>query len=71
MTTVKAINKKHQSTVNRFIKANARYDQIVDETEDNGGMKQERAYDKAYELFHELPAREQKNIARTINCIGY
>lgn len=62
---MKAINPKYQSIVNKFLKADQKYNDIVDQTEDNGGIKQERAYDRAYELFHSLPKREQKNLSIT------
>ncbi len=68
---VVAINKKYQSAINRFIKWNSKYEHLVDTTEDNGGLAQERAYDKASELFNELPKREQKNLAKHIDTIGY
>lgn len=68
---VLAINSKHQKTVNKFLSWNAKYDAIVDATEDNGGRKQENAYNKASEFFSELPKREQKNLARFVDTVGY
>ena len=59
---ITAINKKYQTTINKFIKAEAKYSKIVADTGDNGGLKQERAYERAYELFDSLPKREQKNL---------
>lgn len=64
---MQAINKKYQKLVDRFLKADAAYNAIVDATEDNGGAKQERAYEKAQELYSQLPKREQKNL----KIIGY
>ena len=68
---VTAINKKYQSLVNRFIKADAKYNEIVDATDDNGGLKQERAYEKANDLLDELPKRERANISKVIDIAGY
>ncbi len=68
---VTAINPKYQSTVNRFILWDSKYSAIVDATEDNGGAKQENAYDKALTIWLELPKREQKNISKTIDIAGY
>lgn len=70
-STITAINKKYQVRINRFIKADIKYDAIVDSTDDNGGLKQERAYDKAAELFHDLPKREQKNLSKHMDISGY
>jgi len=69
--SVTAINPTHQNVVNRFIKADAGYSQIVADTDDNGGIKQERAYDRAYNLFHRLPKREQKNLSKFMSTVGY
>ena len=66
-----AINKKHQAAVNRFISWAAKYDLIVDQTDDSGSLKQERAFDKACDYWNELPKREQKNISKQIETSGY
>jgi hypothetical protein len=56
-----AINPKHQKLVNKFLKANAKYDELV-----NAGTEESRkgdnAYNKAQELYLELPKREQANL---------
>lgn len=59
---VTAIDSKYQSLVNRFLKADSKYDKIVNETDNEGGLKQEMAYEVAYELYHQLPKREQENL---------
>ena len=64
---VVAINKKYQSTVNRFITWNNKHDQAVNEENEK---KAEKTYDKAYELFHLLPKREQMNIMKS-GITGY
>jgi hypothetical protein len=71
MVNVKAVNPKHQGVINKFIMWNAKYDEIVNATNDNGGRKQENAYDKAAEFLSRLPAREKANIARQIDLAGY
>jgi len=68
---IRAINPKYQSQVNRFIKHNARYSQIVDETDDNGGAKQQRAYDNGCNALDGLPKRELANIRKKIDITGY
>lgn len=70
-TPIVAINKKHQTTVNRFIDWDIKYSRIVDDTEDNGGRKQESAYNRAFELFHSLPKREQANLGKHFDTAGY
>lgn len=57
-----AINKKYQSTVNRFIAWNDKHDQAVNEENEK---KAEKTYDKACELFRLLPKREQMNIMKS------
>lgn len=69
--TIQAINPKYQSIINRFIRWDRKYQHIVDTTDDNGGLAQERAYNKAYELFNDLPKREQKNLSKHFPTIGY
>ena len=69
--SVKAINSTHQRTLNSFLKWDATYNQIVDETDDNGGRVQERAYDKACEAFKRLPGREKINLSRHVDISGY
>ena len=63
---IKSINKKHQAIVNRFVKWSLKYDAIVNETGDSGSTKQQNAWDKAAELWVELPKREQANLARQL-----
>lgn len=66
---IQAISKKYQAVVNRFADWNAKYDAIVSETQDEGGNKQQRAYDKASENWHELPKREQANIVKHLPLV--
>ena len=66
-----AINKKYQTTINRFIRWDKKYNAIVEETDDSCEGKQGLAYDKAHEYFHELPKREQKNLSKHFPTIGY
>ncbi|OES24038.1 hypothetical protein [Alteromonas macleodii] len=69
--SITAINPKYQTTVDRFVKWDIRYNAIVDATEDNGGTKQASAYEKAYNAFHSLPKREQQNITKKRDTNGY
>jgi hypothetical protein len=69
--TYAPINKKYSTIIKRFLSWDAKYIAIVDATEDNGGLKQERAYDKASELFSEIPKREQKHLGKFYDVIGY
>lgn len=65
-----AFNSKWQATVNRFVKADIKYDGIVDANDAadrDGSPQQSSAYDRASELFHELPKREQQKL----NVTGY
>lgn len=56
-----AINPKHQKLVNKFLKANAKYDELVNlGTEDT--PKGDKAYEKASAFYLELPKREQANL---------
>lgn len=66
---MKSVKEKNQKLLNRFLKADEKYNSIVDSTEDNGGMKQERAYTKANDLFLELPKYERKNLGEL--ALGY
>jgi polyhydroxyalkanoate synthesis regulator phasin len=68
-----AINPKWQGTINKFIRADEKYSRIVDETGDDGGLRQERAYDTAYELLQSLPKRERNrlNSSYLISVWGY
>lgn len=76
-TQVKAINKKHQSLVNRAIKYDALYERLnyLRENADNADdeklyRKYDRmatnAYDKFLDAMWQLPKREQKNIEKHI-----
>jgi len=60
---MEAINKAHQTTVNRFIKWNDKYDALVN-AEKEESPAGERAYEKALDLWCELPKREQANLMR-------
>lgn len=71
MSTIIAINPKYQATINKFIMWNAKYDEVVQATDDNGGRKQENAYDKAKSYLEALPARERKNLAKRVCLTGY
>jgi len=77
-TQVKAINKKHQSMVNKAIKYNALYDELNElrNNADDIGVEKlfrkydrmcENAFDKFLDAMNELPNREQKNIMKHIN----
>ncbi|PHS22014.1 MAG: hypothetical protein COA84_14120 [Robiginitomaculum sp.] len=69
MITITAINPKYQALINRFIKWDKRYSDIVDATQDSMSAPQANAYEKAACIFVDLPKREQKNIQRQIT--GY
>ena len=70
-TTVIAINPIYQKIVNRFIKWDTRYSEIVSATDDNGGRKQEAAYDKAADAWYLLTARERVHLAKHYHVVGY
>ena len=77
-TTVTAINKKHQAAVNRYIKAITKYNSIVDAMDSEDDHRsfarleraEERAYDKAYDIWCELPKRERMNITKTDSLLA-
>lgn len=68
---ITAIKTKNQAKVNKFVRWNEAYNTIVDETDDGGSLRQERAYDKACTYWEELPKYEQKNISTKIDTVGY
>lgn len=70
--TTKAIHKMHQATINRFVKWNLDHDMLVNENDYRDGeglnIKQgtmDKAYNKAAELWADLPARERANLIKT------
>lgn len=69
--TIVAINKKHQALINRFIKWDAKYNAIVNASDGDEGRAGEKAYNKAADIWHALPKREQANINKTTDTIGY
>jgi UDP-3-O-[3-hydroxymyristoyl] glucosamine N-acyltransferase len=79
MSTITPINKKYNSIVKRFIKADLLHNQAVnaqDVCENDKQIRanerlQERTYNKAVDLFVMLPKREQHNIGRFICVWGY
>jgi len=58
-----AINSKHQTAVNRFIKAANHYSRMVETCD--GSAKEEKAYNRASNYWDALPKREQANISKT------
>lgn len=71
---ITAINKKHQKNVNKFVQWDEKYNAAVDANAANDCdtcTKQERAYEKAITLFQELPKREQDNLRKNMDCVGY
>ena len=68
---VVALNKKWQATVNRFIKWDKKYNDLVNLDDDKNDRKQENAFNKAAENFNELPKREVRNISKHICIFGY
>jgi hypothetical protein len=79
MTTITPINKKYNSIVKRFIKADLLHNQAVNAQDVCENDKQVRAnerlqettYNKAVDLFVMLPKREQHNLGRFICVWGY
>lgn len=69
--TIKAINPKYQTTISRFVKWDATYNEIVSITENGNGPEQQRAYERAAYYFGILPKRERTNIARHMDVTGY
>ncbi|HDM8192307.1 TPA: hypothetical protein P0E30_003740 [Vibrio harveyi] len=63
--TVKALNKKHQRKVDTFLRHNAKYDDLVNKCMEDSDSAY-NAYDKALDVWCELPKREQQNIAKQI-----
>lgn len=71
---VTAINSKYQSLINRFLKWNHNYNQLVNlnhHRDRDTCPKQEKAYDKAMECWDQLPKREQQNVSKQVDTIGY
>lgn len=66
--TVKAVNPKHQPTVERFLSANAVYDALVD-IEKEETPRGQKAYEKALNLWSKLPKTEQNNIERALPVV--
>lgn len=62
---IQAITKKHQKTVNKFVKFNAKYDALVDAGRDETTAAA-NSYEKAFDAWCELPKREQANIVKQI-----
>lgn len=65
---VEAINKKHQRTVNVFVRANAKYDTLVNQEKEETAAGY-NAYEKALDAWEELPKREQDNICKHIDGV--
>ena len=63
---VRAINQQHQAAVSSFVYWDTKYNDLVDLDDDKNERKQEKAYNKAYELYSELPAREQKQLNKLV-----
>jgi hypothetical protein len=62
---IRAINKKYQSKINRFLSWDGKYNDLVNlDLEES--RKGENAYDKANDLWLELPKREQNNIFKYV-----
>ena len=71
-----AVNKKHQSNVNKVVSWALKYSQAVNDydvknIDDNKRPKQERAYNMTCEYLAELPQREKQNINKTLDITGY
>lgn len=67
--SVKAVNEKHQSKVDRFLTWDQKYDQAVivnNQNDRDDCPKQTRAYNKAADLWCGLPKREQQNLIKQI-----
>lgn len=62
---VEALNKKNQRKVNTFLRHNAKYDELVNKCMEDSDSAYD-AYDKAHDVWCELPKREQQNIAKYI-----
>ena len=73
---ITAINKKHQSTVNKCLKHYRKYHELVNLNGDEGTQinqqKQENQFDAYKILLDELPKREQVNFEKQHKSIhGY
>jgi hypothetical protein len=78
MQAVKAINHKHQRSINRALQAWFRYSYLNDQrdiADGNGDSKSYKLYDRACEktfdrfmdFFQMLPKREQINFEKSLN----
>jgi len=76
MEQFKAINQKHQSKVNRAIKALVKYNELNDLRDKASDMGEDREFkkldnlcgkyfDKYLDIVDELPARERNNIEKS------
>jgi hypothetical protein len=66
-----AINKKYQSVIKRFLAWDKKYNDLIDAADGDECRKAENAYNKAAELWAELPKREQSNIGKNHDVFGY
>lgn len=76
MEQFKAINPKHQSKVNKAVKALLKYNELNDLRDKASDLDQEKEFkkldnlcakyfDKYLEIIDELPARERNNIEKS------
>lgn len=66
---IKSINSKHQATVDKFVKFDTKYNQLVDEGKEES-KQGDNVYEKACELFSSLPKTEQNNL-KSNGILGY
>lgn len=71
---IKAVNPKYQKAVNDFVKWDKAYEQEVNKNAEIGkdtSPAQDRAYEKAFAAWQELPKYEQDNLSKNMDTIGY
>ncbi len=61
---MKAINEKHQTTIDRFLLWKKRHLKIVTMKDNSGSSNQKRVFEKASSYWELLPKREQTNIIK-------
>jgi len=68
--SITALSKKHQKGVNRFIKYDAKYNELVDQEKDCT-RPGEKAWDNAMDAWNHLPVVERRNVTSKIDTMGY
>lgn len=76
MKSCKAVNPKHQKTVNKFLKADSQYSSRIDQLhskdlDDCDDSLASKFYENGCHHWNNLPKREQQNIIKQTLITGY